>query len=144
MNNSSFILLDTFLLFLLLIYYSHRCLLPGTYEIRLLFCGIEQYIKNYVPKYNMYQLRYLHRRRQRGHRERPLPKMKQLLQKNCVISECSIFRNYFSKGRQKFNFSIEFLSKIFKFSQNFPTIFDFRPNARKVNAWFVKVFGDIC
>ena len=38
---------------------------------------------------------------------------------------------------KKFNFSIEFSSKI---SQNFAAICIFRPNARKINAWFVKSF----
>ena len=51
-----------------------------------------------------------------------------------VISEGSIFSNKFSKKNKK----IQFFYRIFiqKF-QNFPTICVFRPNAQKVNAWFV-------
>ena len=58
------------------------------------------------------------------------PEMEKLLKKSGVISEGSIFSNNFPKNRLKFNF-FEFLSK---FSQHFPTICGFRPEARKVNA----------
>ena len=37
-------------------------------------------------------------------------------------------------------FLLNFHQKIPKFSQNFPTICSFRPNARKINAWVVKYF----
>ena len=43
----------------------------------------------------------------------------------------------FPKNRYKFNFSIELSAKSFKIS---PTNCVFRPNARKINAWFVKSF----
>ena len=35
---------------------------------------------------------------------------------------------------------MNFYQKISKFSQNFPTICVFPPNARKINAWFVNFF----
>ena len=35
-------------------------------------------------------------------------------------------------------FLMNFYQKISKFSQNFPTVCIFRPNARKINAWFLK------
>ena len=37
-------------------------------------------------------------------------------------------------------FLLNFHQKSSKFSQNFPTICVFRPNARKLNAWFVNFF----
>ena len=40
----------------------------------------------------------------------------------------------------KYNFSIEFSSKIFKISQNFPTIWVFCPNGEKWTHGFVKSF----
>ena len=56
---------------------------------------------------------------------------------NTVISEGSIFSNKFSKW--KFKNSI-FLYNFIKNFQNFRTICVFRPNARKINAWFVNFF----
>ena len=45
----------------------------------------------------------------------------------------------------RFNFSIGFLSKIFKNFSKFPkTICISRPNTRKVNAWFLKFFWKLC
>ena len=35
-------------------------------------------------------------------------------------------------------FLLNFHQKFPKFPQNFPTIYRFRPNARKINAWFGK------
>ena len=40
----------------------------------------------------------------------------------------------------KIQFSIEFLSKVSKVSQNFPTICVFRPNARRIDAGLVNFF----
>ena len=86
-----------------------------------------------------------HQGRSQGERgEIPPPKPKKLLQKNGVISESSIFSNKFSKKNKKriknSIFLQNFHQKISKFSQNFPTIWVFRPNAQKINAWFVKCF----
>ena len=58
------------------------------------------------------------------------PKLKKLLQKNDVISECSIF----SKFSKNSIFLMNFYKKISKFSQNCPTICICPPNARKINA----------
>ena len=44
----------------------------------------------------------------------------------------------FRKLAKNLIFLLHFYQKISKFSQNFPTICVFRPNARKSNAWFVK------
>ena len=76
----------------------------------------------------------------RSQGEIPPPERGKIVVENGVISEGSIFSNNFSKNNLKFYFLIEFLSKIFKISQNFPTICVFRPNARKINALFVKLF----
>ena len=46
----------------------------------------------------------------------------------------------FPKLAKNLNFLLNFYQKFSKFSQYFPTIFVFRPNARKSNAWFVKFF----
>ena len=40
-------------------------------------------------------------------------------------------------------FLLNFYQKLSKISQNFPTIRVFRPNARKINAWFVKFFENM-
>ena len=37
-------------------------------------------------------------------------------------------------------FLLKFYQQLSKISQNFPTIRVFRPNVRKINAWFVKSF----
>ena len=37
-------------------------------------------------------------------------------------------------------FPLNFYQKFSKISQNFPTNCVFRPNARKINAWFLKTF----
>ena len=70
----------------------------------------------------------------------PPPETEKIVVENGVISEGSIFSNKFSKNSLKFHFSIEFSSKISKFSQIFPIICVFRPNAQKSNAWFVTFF----
>ena len=44
----------------------------------------------------------------------------------------------FPKLAKNLIFLLNFYHKFSKFSQNFPTICVFRPNARKGNAWFVK------
>ena len=57
---------------------------------------------------------------------------------------CYFRRLYFSNNLPKIDrnsiFQMNFYQKISKCSQNFPTIWVFRPNARKFNAWFVKFF----
>ena len=53
------------------------------------------------------------------------------------------FRKKIKNKNKKIKNSIflrNFHQKISKFSQNFPTICVFRPNAQKINAWFVKFF----
>ena len=70
----------------------------------------------------------------RGKGENTPSETEKIVVENGVISEGSIFSNKFSHKSNKIQFSIEFSSKIFKI---FP-ICVFRPNARKINAWFVK------
>ena len=45
-----------------------------------------------------------------------------------------------SKIVQNSIFLMNFHQKFSKFSHNFPTICVYHPNARKINAWFVKGF----
>ena len=71
-------------------------------------------------------------RSQGGKGGTPPPETEKIVVENGVISESSIFRIFIKKFQN-------FL-KISKFSQNFPTIWVFRPNAQKINAWFVKYF----
>ena len=54
------------------------------------------------------------------HGEPSSSEIKKLSYKNDDISEGCIFSNNISKGLYKFNFSIEFLSKIFKNLSKFP------------------------
>ena len=49
----------------------------------------------------------------------------------------------FPKVTQNAIFLLNLYPEFSEFSQNFQTICVFRPNARKVNAWFVKVFRDM-
>ena len=47
----------------------------------------------------------------------------------------------FPKVAKNSIFLLNFYQKFSKFSQNFQNNCVFRPNARKINAWFVKFFG---
>ena len=75
----------------------------------------------------------------RGRGKFPLPETK----KNCcrkmvLFPKALVLVTDFPKIVKNSNFLLNFHQKFSNFSQNFKTICIFRPNARKINAWFVK------
>ena len=70
----------------------------------------------------------------------PPPRNRKIVGEKDVISEGSIFSNKFSKNNKKFNFSIEFSSKIFKVFSKFSNNLCFSSKRRKSNAWSVNFF----
>ena len=65
------------------------------------------------------------------------------IEKNCcrkmmLFPKALFLAATFPKIDKNSNFLMNFDQKISKFSQNFPTICIFRPNARKINAGFLK------
>ena len=74
----------------------------------------------------------------------PPPKPKKCRKMVLFPKALFLVTNFQKNKNKKFNFYIELSSQIFKILSNFPTISVFRPNARKISAWFVKFFGKIC
>ena len=81
-----------------------------------------------------------HRRRQGGgHRERSPPPE---IEKNCcrkmmLFPKALFLATTFPKIDKNSIFLLNLYQKFSKFSQNFQTICIFRPNTRKINAWFL-------
>ena len=75
-------------------------------------------------------------------RERPPPPE---MEKNCcrkmiLFPKALFLATTFPKIVKNSIFLLNFYQKFSKISQNFPKIRIFRPNTRKINAWFVKFF----
>ena len=84
-------------------------------------------------------LEYGHRRRQEGTQgTSPPPKLEKCCRKMRLFPKARFLATSFPKIDKNSNFLTNFYQKISKFSQNFPTICIFRPNARKINAVFLK------
>ena len=112
-----------------------RCLAYVLLSKNLIYDNVDQMLRlNYSC--------YLHRRRQRGHREGPPPPE---MEKNCcrkmkLFPKALFLATTFQKIVKNSIFLLNFHQKFTKFSQNFPTNCLFRPNARKINSLFVKLF----
>ena len=75
------------------------------------------------------------------HMELSPTEMEIKLLKNAGISESSILATAFPKIIKNSIFLLNFYQKISKISQNFQIFRVFRPNVRKINACFLKLFS---
>ena len=83
----------------------------------------------------------MHRRRQRGTQGTSPPRNRKNCCRKMVLFPKALFlATTFPKLAKHLIFLLNFYQNFSKFSQNFPTICVFRPNARKSNEWFVKFF----
>ena len=80
-----------------------------------------------------------HRRRQGEHGERSPPRnWKNCFRKMLLFPMALFLATTFPKVAKKSIFLLNFYQKFSKYFQNFQNSCVFRPNARKINAWFVK------
>ena len=68
----------------------------------------------------------------------PPPKLKKLCRKIMLFPKALFLATTFPKIDINSIFLVNFYQRISKFSQNFPIICIFRPNARKINDGFLK------
>ena len=82
-----------------------------------------------------------HRRHQGEHRERSHPRnRKYYCRKIMLFPKALVLATTLPKIVKNSISLMNFYQNFSKISQNFSTICAFRPNARKINAWFVKLF----
>ena len=74
------------------------------------------------------------------HRERPQRNGKNCCRKMILFTKALFLATTFPTIVKNSIFLLNFYQEFSKISQNFQTIRVFRPNARKINAWFVKFF----
>ena len=94
-----------------------------------------------ISKSNLQNVHDIHsgaaRGGEHGERSTPPPKLKNCCRKMMLFPKALFLATTFPKTDKNSIFLMNFYQKISKFSQNFPTICIFRPNARKITAGFL-------